>query len=193
MIKDKIKKTTMFQFNVKSNISKIEQIIKINKMNNLSFNNSDLIHNSYIVIGIEQLLDSIYNGNYYMYEILLALYKQNYDEDIEKKNFINVLIKISAYIIKINNLCDNMIYYIQNKENNYIKYTLWKLIYIISGKHNPFQIDSQKIDFEIKNNNSNIIQLKNLIFYSYSKYKKYRNTFIEHEYQFIKQQFLNYI
>jgi hypothetical protein len=192
MIKDKLKKNTMFQFNVKSNISKYEQIIKINKMNNLSFNNSDLIHNNYIVIGIEQLLDSIYNGNYYMYEILLVLYRNNYDDDIKKKNFVNLLIKISAYIIKIDSLCDNMIYYIQNEENNYIKYTLWKLIYIISGKHNPFQIDSHKIDFEIKNNSSNVIQLKNLIFYSYSKYKKYKNTFIKNEYQSIKPLFLNY-
>jgi hypothetical protein len=192
MIKDKKSRKTMFEFHVKSNISKIEQIIRINRNNNLSFNNSDLIHNNFIVIGIEQLLDSIYNGNYHMYEILLTLYKNDY-EDIQKNKFVNLLIKISAYIIKIDNLCDNMIYYIQNEENNYIKYTLWKLIYIISGKHNPFQIDSQKIDFEIKNNNEDVIQLKHLIFYSYSKYKKYKNTFIEHEYQIIKQQFLNYI
>lgn len=186
------KKNTMFVFNVKSNISKNEQIIRIDRMNNLSFNNSDLINNHYIIIGIEQLLDTIYNGNYYMYEILLTLYNNNF-EDIEKQKFVNLLIKISAYIIKIDNLCDNMIYYIQNEKNNYIQYTLWKLIYIISGKHNPFQIDSHKIDFEIKNNSTNVIQLKNLIFYSYSKYKKYKNTYIENEYQIIKKQFLNYI
>lgn len=181
----------MFEFNVKSNISKNTQIIKIIKNNNLSFNNSDLIYNNYIVIGLEQLLDCIYNGNYYIYEILLKLYKYNY-QDNEKKKFINLLIKISSYIIKIDNLCDNMIYYIQNEKNNYIKYTLWKLIYIISGKHNPFLIDSNKIDFEIKNNSNDIIKLKNLIFYSYSKYKKYKNTIIDNEYQYIKQEFLNY-
>ena len=187
---------TMFTVDVKSNIVDFVQKINVIKNNNNFFNDKQFISSKNITIGLEQFLDCINNGNYYAYEILINLNKKKFDNP-KINNLVNVIFKICVYAINNSKLCDNMIYYINDNKNNddndsiHIQYTLWKLSYIVSGR-NPLNIESNHIDYEIKNRDD-LLQVKKHIIYTYDQYKKLNESKTNDDYIFLKNNLKAYI
>jgi len=182
---------TMFSFTVKSNIMEFEQTIHIVRYHNILFNNKQFITMNNITLSIEQFLEEIHNGNYYVNEILIKMKKIVFDDESINK-LVSAIIKVSACIINNSKLCKNMIYYINQPENNFIRYTLWKLSYIVGSTHNPINIKNISIDYENKERmDIDILKVKNQIIYTYDKYKK--NLEYNDEYNFLKDSLLNYI
>ena len=189
------KPKAMFTTYVKSNIVDFGQTINVIKNNNNFFNDKQFISSKNITIGLEQFLDCIINGNYYAYEILINLSKKKFNNPVTN-TLVDLIFKICIYSIKSSKLCDNMIYYINDSKNKYKKYTLWKLSYIVGGT-NPLFIESKQIDYEIKyreyRDNIDLLEVKDIIIFTYDKYKKFNESKMNDDYIFLKNKLNSYL
>ena len=189
------KPKAMFTTYVKSNIVDFGQTINVIKDNNNFFNDKQFISSKNITIGLDQFLDCIINGNYYAYEILINLSKKKFNNPVTNI-LVDLIFKICVYSIKNSKLCDNMIYYINDSKNKYKKYTLWKLSYIVGGL-NPLFITSKQIDYEIKyreyRDNIDLLELKDIIIFTYDTYKKFNESKMNDDYIFLKNELNSYI